>query len=178
MINLKNEDINVSGSIASIIGLIISCITLIIAVFVDKKVKKLQFSDLFDKRINLHLSKIDKLQKELNFHMPNIVSNEVRIKEILVELMTEFESLFPKLQDRRARQKTSGLVEKIQRIKTKGFYNTEKTNVNFWDRQIFLYKQIFSKMVSSKKILDIYILINENYNRIQQVKLDKQAKKK
>jgi len=168
-------DINITGSIASIIGLIISVITMFIAVFVNRKVKKLQLSNLFDKRINLHLTKINTLQQELNSHMPNIVTNEVRIKEILVELMTEFESLFPKLHDKRARQKTSGLVGNIQRIKNKGFYNTEKTDVNIWDRLFFLYKQVFSNMVSSRKILDIYILVNENYNRIQQVKLDKNA---
>ncbi len=148
---------------------------MIIAVFVNRKVKKLQLSNLFDQRINLHLTNIDTLQKELNSHMPNIVTNEVRIKEILVELMTEFESLFQKLQDKRARQKTSILVGNIRRIKNKGFYNTNKTDVNIWDRLYFLYRQIFSNMVSSRKILDIYILINENYNRIQQVKLDKNA---
>ena len=98
-------DINKIGSIASIIGLIISVVTMIIVVFVDKKVRKLQLSNLFDQRINLHLKTIDTLQKELNSHMPNIVSNEVRIKEILVQLLTEFESLYPKLNDKKARRK-------------------------------------------------------------------------
>jgi hypothetical protein len=168
-------DINYISSIASIIGLIISVITMFIAIFVNKEVKRLQFSNLFDQRINLHLTKIDILQQELNLNMPDIVANEVRIKKILVELMTEFESLFPKLQDTRARKKTNALIGNIQRIKNKGFYNMEKTDVNIGDRLFFLYKQVFSNMISSRRILNIYILVNENYNRIQQVKLDKNA---
>lgn len=168
-------DINKIGNIASIIGLIISVITMIIVVFVDKKVKRLQISNLFDQRINLHLSTIDILQKELNSHMPNIVANEVRIKEILVQLLAEFESLYPKLQDKKAKQKTNLLIGIIRNTKKKGFYNTDKTEVNIWDRFLFFYKQVFLNMISSRKILYVYILVNENYNRIQQVKLDKNA---
>ncbi|MGJ8737738.1 hypothetical protein [Zobellia laminariae] len=171
-------DINTTGSIASIIGLVISVITMLIVVFVNRKVKKLQISNLFDQRINKHLTTINTLQQELNSNMPNIVANEIRIKEILVQLMTEFESLFPKLQDKRARRKTNRVVKCIQGIKNKGFYNTEKTDVNMFDRFAFFYEEKFSNMVSSRKILNIYILINENYNRIQQVKLDKNALKK
>jgi len=168
-------DINNIGSIASIIGLIISVLTMIIVFFVEKKVRKFQLSNLFDQRINLHLATIDTLQKELNSHMPNIVSNEVRIKEILVQLLTEFESLYPKLNDKKARRKANRLIYIINKTKKKGFYNTHKTDVNIWDRFLHLYKQVFSNMISSRKILGIYILVNENFNRIQQVKLDKNA---
>jgi hypothetical protein len=168
-------DINKIGSIASIIGLIISVVTMIIVVFVQKKVRKLQLSNLFDQRINHHLTTIDTLQRELNSHIPNIVSNEVRIKEILVQLLTEFESLYPKLNDKKARRQAYLLIGIINKAKRKGFYNIRKSDVNIWDRFLYLYKQQFSNMISSRKILDIYILVNENYNRIQQVKLDKSA---
>lgn len=166
---------NLIGSIASIIGLVISGITMIIVLFVDKKVKKLQLSNLFDQRVNLHLTTIDSLQKELNLQMPNVLVNEIRIKEILVQLLTEFESLLPKLQDKKARKKTKLLIYKVQSVKNKRFYNLHKTEENLLDRLISFYKFITLNLISSRKILDIYILINENYNRIQQVKLDKNA---
>lgn len=166
-------NIDTFGNISSIIGLIISIITLIIVVFVDKKVKKLQYSNLFDKRVNIHLTSIDKLQNELNLCMPNIVLNEVKIKEILVQLLVEFESLKPKLQDKVARQKAIELISKLQNAKDKIFYNTDKIDVSIWDRLYQTYKLWFSNMISSRKILEIYILVNENFNRIQQVKLDK-----
>jgi len=168
-------DMNLIGSIASIIGLVISGITMIIVLFVDKKVKKLQLSNLFDQRVNLHLTTIDSLQKELNLQMPNVLVNEIRIKEILVQLLTEFESLLPKLQDKKARKKTKLLIYKVQSVKNKRFYNLHKTEENLLDRLISFYKFITLNLISSRKILDIYILINENYNRIQQVKLDKNA---
>lgn len=165
--------IDILGNISSIIGLIISIITLIIVVFVNKKVKKFQYSNLFDKRVNFHLTSIDKLQNELNSCIPNIVLNEIKIKEILVQLLAEFESLQPKLQDKIARQKAMQLIYKLQKAKGKVFYNTEKLNINIWDRLYSTYRLWFSNMISSRNILDIYILVNENYNRIQQVKLDK-----
>jgi hypothetical protein len=174
------ENANMTGfiaDIASIVGLIISIITMFIVLFVDKKVKKLQMSNLFDQRINVHLTNIDKLQKELNLNMPNIVSNELRVKEILVQILVEFESLQTKLNDKKAKRKIRRLINLIQEHKSKGFYNTDKTDVNILDRIDFLYKKYFSNMISSRMVLDLYILINENYNRIQQVKLDKYASK-
>ena len=168
-------DISDVGNISSIIGLVISVITLIIVAIVDRKVRKLQYSNLFDKTINKHLKNIDKLQNELNSFLPDIVSDEIRIKEILVQLMTEFESLSPKLKNRSARRKTNKLVNKIKNSKNKLFYNTSKKEINIWDRLLTFYKRNFSNMISSREILDIYIIVNENYNRIIQIKINKNA---
>jgi len=163
------------GSIASLIGLVLSVITIIIVSCVDKKVNKLRYSDLFNKRINVHLTTVDRLQKELNLTIPYVLENEIRIKEILVQLLTEFESILPKLQDKKARKKTKLLLCKVQRVKNKRFYNLHKSEETLIDRLLSFYKSIYLNLVSSRKILDIYILINENYNRIIQVKLDKKA---
>ena len=163
------------GNISSVIGLVISIITMIIVVFVNKKVRKLQYSNLFDKTINKHLKNIDKLQNELNSILPDISNDEVRIKEILVQLLTEFESLSPKLKSRNARRKTNRLVKRIRQSKRRVFYNTTKTEINIWDRLYTYYKRILSNMISSREILDLYIVINENYNRILQIRINKNA---
>jgi len=150
-------NISNAGNISSIIGLGISIITMIIVVVVNDKVRKLQYSNLFDKTINKHLKNIDMLQNELNSFLPDISSGEVRIKEILVQLLTEFESLSPKLKSRNARRKTNRLVNTIRVSKSKVFYNTTKTEINISDRLYTFYKRIFSNMVSSREILDLYI---------------------
>ena len=161
------------GNIASILGFIISAITLLIVLFVDRKVSKLQYSNLFDKRINSHLSNIDSFQKELNLCLPNISANEIKTKEILVKLLTEFESLAPKLQDKIARQKADRLISQINDVKGKDFFFREKNEDTFFDKISLSWKSFFLNKISNKKVLEIYILVNENYNRIQQVKHDK-----
>lgn len=169
-------DINCIGSIASIISLIISIITLIIVVFVEKKIKRLQFSSLFDKRISIHLKNIDRLQSELNSYIPNIELNEIMIKKNLVKLLTEFESIQLKLEDRNSRRMTRQLINQINKVKNKNFYTTNTIETTLWDRLLYEFKLYFSRKVSSRKVLKIYILVNENYNRIQLIKLDKNAR--
>ena len=161
------------GNIVSILGFIISTITLIDVVFVKKKVSKLQYSNLFDKRINSHLSNIDSLQKELNLCLPDIVANEIKTKEILVKLLSEFESLAPKLQDKIARKKAGQLIFQINNVKEKDFFLHKKNEDNFSDKVVHFCKFLFLNKISNKEVLKIYILVNENYNRIQQIKHDK-----
>ena len=164
---------DIIGNIASILGFIISIIALIIVIFVEKKVNKLQYSNLFDKRINSHLSNIDLFQKELNLCLPDVLTNEVKTKEVLVKLLAEFESLSPKLQDKIARKKTDQLIYKINYVKEKDFFFHEKSEDNFLDKIMLFCKSFFLNKISNRKILKIYVLVNENYNRIQQIKHDK-----
>lgn len=106
--------LNTVGNISSIVSLAISIITLLVAIFVNKKVNELQNRNLFNKTIDKHLRIINKLQKELISFLPYIVSDEIRIKEILVELLTEFESISPLLQNRAATHKMNCLIRKIR----------------------------------------------------------------
>ena len=161
------------GNIASVLGFIVSTITVVIVIFVEKKVSKLQYSNLFDKRINSHLSSIDSLQQELNSCLPDISTNEVKTKEILVKLLAEFESLSPKLQDKIARKKTKKLISQINKVKRKDFFCHVKNEDNLLDKIMLWGKSLFLNKISNKRVLGIYILVNENYNRIIQVKNDK-----
>lgn len=161
------------ANIASIIGLIISLITIIYAVLINKKVKKLQNKNLFNKRINSHLKNIDLLQQNFSSYSLNVVLNEMQIKTILVELLTEFESLYLKLTDIKSRHEVLRLIRIINKAKKKSFYEINCTSIR--NRILLYYQSLFLDMIPSNKIIYIYTLVNENYNRIQNVKLDNKA---
>ena len=163
------------GDISSIAGLAISVITLVVAYYINNEVKKIQYSNLFDRRINKHLTDINELQIELIHLIDNVEENEIKIKEILAKHLAIFESLLPKIQDKIARKKTKSLIKKIGKSYNLFFYNFNRTEITVIDRITFKYKLIINKMISSREILDIYIRVNENYNRIEQVKLDKKV---
>ncbi|MFZ6665165.1 hypothetical protein [Peijinzhouia sedimentorum] len=168
-------DLSDIGNISSIAGLIISIVTLIIAYIVSNEVKRIQFSNLFDRRITKYLTDIDKLQSELISNISDVKTNEIRIKEILVKELAAFESLLPKLSDKNARQKTVKIIAKIEKLKNHDFYQTNIESPTVCDRIVFQYKFFVSNMSTNKRLLNLYILINENYNRIEEVKLDKKA---
>jgi hypothetical protein len=172
----KINNLSDLGSIASIIGLAISLITLIIAYILNKKVKKLQYSNLFDRTITKRLTGIDKLQKNLNRLLPDISKNEIEIKEILVELLAIYEALSPKLPDRKARNKAKLLIRRIKQSKECTFYNLKDKNLSIWDKIASFFKLIFLKKTSNLRIQQIYIATNENYNRIEQIRLDKKER--
>lgn len=168
-------DLSDIGNISSVIGLGISIVTFIVAYIVKNEVKRIQFSNLFDKRITKYLTDIDKLQIELISYISDVKANEIRIKEILVKELAALESLLPKLSDKKARQKTDSIISEIEKLKNCTFYQPDNDNPTIWNRIVFQYKFIASNMTTDRRLLNLYILINENYNRIEQIKLDKKA---
>ncbi len=160
---------------ASIVSLLISLATLIYVYFIDDKVKKIQYSNLLDKRGTQHLKDIDELLKELNFLLSSVSENEIRIKEILVNLLSQFESILPKLNNSSARSTSKRLINLISRSKNKQFYDVKKTEMGFLDNLLLWYKSVFNNMLSSRAILDIYITSNEINYKIVQLRLDKKA---
>lgn len=168
-------DLSDIGNISSIIGLGISIVTFIVAYIVRNEVKRIQYSNLFDKRITKYLTDIDKLQIELISYISDVKTNEIRIKEILVQELAALESLLPKLADKVARQKTENVIAQIEKLKNYSFYQSNNDTPTIWNRIVFQYKYITSNLATDKRLLNLYILINENYNRIEQVKLDKKA---
>lgn len=166
-------DFDSIANIASILGFIISFITMIYATIIDRKVKNLQLKNLFDKRINSHLKNIDLLQQNFSSYTSDIVLNETEIKNILVDLLTEFESINQKLTDKKTRHKVFLLISIINKAKKKSFY--EANCINIRDKFVLFYNSLFLDKIPSNKIKYIYTLVNENYDRIQHVKLDNKA---
>ena len=163
---------NELGSTASILGFFISIATLIYAAFVNNKIKKLHFLNIFNKTIDEHMKNIDDNQKKLATMLGNIEVNIEAIKEIFSSNLTIFESLGPKIEDKNARKNSKMIVNRIEFINGKKIYNFKGTGYRFIDYLILHYQWLVNGKIPSLEVVSIYKAINENYNRIEKVKLD------
>lgn len=93
-------DLNSSGSVASIIGTVISIAVLIQAIIVKSEIKKLQARHLFKIRSPQHLKKLDNYLSNLNTLLQDFSNNGDNIESTLSCVNAELKSLANKTEDK------------------------------------------------------------------------------
>ena len=95
--NASTENIDHLANWATLIGFLISIITLIWTAFVNKRVSKIKRFYAFQLSIQSHIDVISSHLTELKNLLRTAESNEVEIKEVLIIISEQMRSLKPKL---------------------------------------------------------------------------------
>lgn len=163
-------DINTYGSIASIVGLIISALAFWAADSARKAVKKIQDSFLFDKRIPQHLKVLNGKLSDLNSLLTDIDNNKNQITTLLAQVKSELQSLSEKTLNEKVLCKTNETIKAIDKVKNDKIYKEGdqtvlKNRINHYCKSFYL--------TSHKEIWKIYNDLNEIYTQVENLKLDK-----
>jgi len=95
--NASTENVDFLTNWATLIGFLISIITLIWTAFVNKRVNKIKRFYAFHLSIQDHIDVISSHLTELKNLLRTAESNEVEIKEVLIIISEQMRSLKPKL---------------------------------------------------------------------------------
>ena len=163
-------DINTYGSIASILGLIVSGLAFWAADGAHKAVKRVQDSFLFDKRIPQHLKYLNDKLSNLNGLLADIETNKNHITTLLSQVKSELQSLSEKTLNEKVLLKIKDTIKSIDKVKNDKIYK-ESDQTFLTNRISHFFKSFY--LTSHKDIWTIYNDLNEIYTQIDNLKLDK-----
>lgn len=115
------------GSIASIVGILISALALSAANKAKTAARNIQVKFLFNKRIPQHLRKIDELLENYNTLLKNIHQNNNEIRTLHSLMKAELESLKEKSIRKDTHKLASNLIETINKKSHRSFFKETKS---------------------------------------------------
>lgn len=163
-------DINIYGSVASILGLIVSAFAFLAAKNAKEAAREIQDSFMFDKRIPMHLKVIDEKLVNYNELLADIDQNKTQLKTLLSQLKSELTSLSDKIKNRKALKKIRTTISLTDRVIDREIY-LESDQTRLLNKVIFLFNSFY--LASHSDIWRIYNSLNEIYTQIDNLKLDK-----
>lgn len=163
-------DINTYGSLASLLGIIISLIAFLAANSARKAVKKVQDSILFDKRIPTHLRSLDELLSQYNELLNDIEGNNSSIKKLHALLKSELSSLLDKTDNRKARNLIKKTIKKINKKTNRSFFK-ESNSHSIRDKLAVFLKRTY--LTSHSDLWEIYNYSNEIHRYLNNLQQDR-----
>ena len=163
-------DLNLYGSVASLIGLIVSVFAYFAAVSAKKAAQKVQDSFLFDRRIPQHLKFLDEKISKYNELLSDINNNKNQIKTNLAQVKSELNSLLEKVANKSAVSIIQNTIKSIDKISKQEIYK-ENDQIAIWNKIVYFFKSFY--LTSHSDLWKVYTNLNEIYTKIDNLKLDK-----
>jgi len=163
-------DLNTYGSIASLVGLVVSGLAFVAAKNAKEAAREIQDSFLFDQRIPMHLKVLDNKVSNYNYLLVDIEANKKQIKTLLSQIKSELISLSDKIKNRKALRKLRSTIILTDKVINREIY-LEANQTYLLNRVLHFFKSFF--LVSHSDIWKNYNDLNEIYALISNLKLDK-----
>jgi hypothetical protein len=165
------ELINKWASIITIVGFIITVISLIITLTIKSQVAKIRASYTFDKRINTHIKRLKEITTILNTYFDDYDKSRNLIKTQLGICQSELENIVIKL-DKSQRAKITKLISFIKNHKKRSF-SIKGAGSNTILKKLISFRLASLNETSDDDIWFIYISIHEIITQIENIKKDK-----
>lgn len=164
------NDINTYGSLASLLGIIISFIAFLAADSAKKAARKIQDSFLFDKRIPQHLKVLDELLSKYNELLIDIDRNNSAIRTLHSQIKPELSNLSDKIKTKKALNLINTTIAMIDKKSKRPFFKESESH-SLWNKGVDLYKGIY--LTPHKDIWRIYTSLNEIHWYVNNLKQDR-----
>lgn len=167
------ELINKWSQLLTIIGFIITIISLIITVSIRSQVSKIRASYTFDKRVNEHIKQLNSIGSLLNDYFNDYNSSRNLIKFELGKCQSELEDIAIKLNFNQ-RKKVRRLISFIKKRKEKTF-SLKESSLDASFLNLLKLKLRSSYETSYNDIWKIYRSIYEIITQIENIKKNKKT---
>jgi len=165
--------INKWSQLLTILGFVITIISLIVSLTIKSKVNQLRASYTFDKRIDTHIKQLKAIASTLNGYFNDYDSCTHLIKVELGKCQSELEDIATKLTSKQSR-KIRKLIKYIRNKKNKRFsLRANDSNNSFWNGMILMFKNRYQ--TSYDDIWLIYSFIYEIIIQIENIKKNKKT---